>query len=330
MMGLAAEQVDLITNKFVSMGVYEIPAKVDAYHEIALTELIHQHYDQIKAIVPEVLDIDFGFLGLDLGVKPQWNFFLKVDWSNTAEWLPALGLFLIPIISALLSYLSMKISAKTNPQTPDQQANTKSMMLTMPLISLWIGFVMPAALGIYWICSNVFTMIQDMMLTRHYNRILDIEEAERLEREKAKEAEIERKRQETERLRAQGASTRNPNTSKRKIQAKQKALKEERIASKKPKKDEGKPASQVGDRPYARGRAYDPDRFKKPGRAQEAAETAEVAEAESKEAPTMDLEANATGSAPETVNPAGFEDSYNEGENVDHIESYQDDDSNDL
>ncbi|MGI5935893.1 MAG: membrane protein insertase YidC [Oscillospiraceae bacterium] len=327
MMGLAAEQVTLIQEKLVSLGVYEIPAKVDAYHEITLAELIHQYYDQIKAIVPKVLDIDYGFLGLDLGVKPQWNFFLKVDWGNAAEWLPALGLFLIPIISAFLSYLSMKISAKATPQTPDQQANTQSMMLTMPLISLWIGFVMPAALGIYWICSNVFSIIQEVILIRHYNRILDVEEAERLEREKAREAEIERKRQETERLRAQGATTRNPNTSKRKIQAKQKAIEEARQAAKKEKKDNGVLPSKVGDRPYARGRAYDPDRFKK--HAQADAEAEETAQAESKVIPpAMDSEINATGSTPEPVNPAGFEDGSNNG--ADHTESYQDENSNDL
>lgn len=330
MMGLAADQVTLIQEKFISMGLYQAATKSGAYEEIKLAQLVHDHYNEIKEMVPQVLDIDYKFLGIDLGSTPQWNFFLKVDWSNVSEWLPAIGLFLIPIIAALLSYLSMKISAMGSPQTPDQQAGTKSMMLTMPLISLWIGFTMPAALGIYWICSNVFSMIQDVILIKRYNKMLDIEDAERLEREKAKQAEIERKRQETERLRAKGATAPNPNTSKRKIQAKQKALEEARLAAKKEKKDDGSSPSRVGDRPYARGRAYDPDRFNKQESSRNAEEAAETSKAESKEAPTVDLKDDATGSAQEAANPAGIEDGSNNVENADHTESCQDENSNEL
>ena len=37
-------------------------------------------------------------------------------------------------------------------------AGTKGMTLMMPLVSLWIGFVMPGALGLYWIASSFFTI----------------------------------------------------------------------------------------------------------------------------------------------------------------------------
>lgn len=46
-----------------------------------------------------------------MGQQPSfkiWTF----DWSNKAVWLPALGLFLIPIISALLSVAVDEESAR--------------------------------------------------------------------------------------------------------------------------------------------------------------------------------------------------------------------------
>ena len=89
----------------------------------------------------------------------------------------------------------------------------------------------------------------------------------------AEEAEYERKRMEAERRKAAGLIEDNKNTSKKKKQAQEKQLREEMkaaaIAAEKAERRERLgvqeaeiPASQVGNRRYARGRAYDPDRFK--------------------------------------------------------------------
>lgn len=289
MMGLAAEQVTLIQEKLVALGVYTIPEKADAYYEIELAELIHENFEAIKAVVADVMSLDYSFLGMNLGDKPQWNFFMNVDWSNTAEWLPALGLFLIPIISAALSFLSMKISTAGQPQVDEQQQSTsKSMMYMMPIMSIYICFVMPAALGIYWIFSTVFSIIQDFILNKHYKKVLDKEDAVRNAERAAREAELEQKRQETERLRAAGATTRNPNTSKRKIQATDKAKEEERQAAERAAEKAARRlaegitddvlASQVGERRYARGRAYVADRFTNPRAAAQTPEQTAPAE----------------------------------------------------
>ena len=44
-------------------------------------------------------------------------------------------------------------AAKTANQT------NATMMLMMPLMSLWIGFSMPAAISIYWIAQAVFVAL---------------------------------------------------------------------------------------------------------------------------------------------------------------------------
>ena len=295
MMGVAAEFVTTLQNFLTEKGLLgELSARANAYVEIHLTKLAHDNWDLVQSglagkIDPRFLNIDFTFLGLNLGDQPDWKFFLNVDRSDMHAWLVGFGLFLIPFISALLSWASMKISTMTNPQTAqnDQSAATmKSMNLMMPLMSIWICFIMPAAMGVYWIANSVFGMIRDYILTKVFKRQLDIEDADRKAARDAREWELERQREETERLRAEGKTEKNANTSKKKIQANEKQKSDERKAALERAERQArrerlgvqeaeKPASQVGNRRYARGRAYVPDRYTNPENAESIDETAE-------------------------------------------------------
>lgn len=284
MMYLTADQITEITNKLVSLNLYTVPEKVDAYHEITLANLVHSNFAEFQGISDKLMNLDYSFLGMNLGHTPSWKFFTNVDWSQVSSWLPALGLFLIPIVSGLLAYFSMKVSNASNPAASQQQGQMKSMMYMMPLVSVYIGFVMPAALGIYWIAQSALAIVQDAALNKHYNKILDKEDAERKQRMSVREAELEKKRLETEKLREQGITERNKNTSKKKIQANQKAQNEERLAQERTAEKARRraalgltdetPDSQVGNRRYARGRAYVEDRFTNPEGADEATKAA--------------------------------------------------------
>ncbi|MBE7017209.1 MAG: membrane protein insertase YidC [Ruminococcaceae bacterium] len=271
----------------------------DAYIQLDQSRFISANFDQFAGLSDKLANINYNFLGINLGDMPQWNFFSKCDWSDVSSWLPALGLFLIPIISALMSWLSMKLSQKLSP-TPaaggNQAAgNMKAMNLMMPLMSLYICFIMPAALGIYWIYQSVLGIVQELIFNKHFGKIMAKEKAEREAADRIRAAEIERKRQETERLKAEGATVANTNTSKKKIQARQKAemdelkaaaVREEKAARRARLgiEEEEAPASQVGTRRYARGRAYVADRFTNPEGAAEATEKA-AAESEGYVAP---------------------------------------------
>ena len=198
MMFVAEEVVTTLQDFFVNQGWYTIPAKTDAYMEIKLAAIAHQHWHEVQpgpaGQVDGLMNVDFGFLGLNLGQQPRWNFFLRTDWSDASVWLPALGLFLIPFISAFLSWASMKISNMSNPpqaQNAQTEASMKSMTLMMPLMSIWICFVMPAAMGIYWIANSVFGIIRDFALTKVFRKQLDQEMAERDAARSQREKEIE-------------------------------------------------------------------------------------------------------------------------------------------
>ena len=300
MMFVTQEVVDTLQNFFVEQGWYIIPEKADGYVEIKLSEIAHTHWDEVQSALAGKIDglmnIDFNFLGINLGQQPSWRI-SSFDWSDPSVWGPALGLFLIPFISAGLSWLSMKISNMANPVNDAQAAaSMKSMNIMMPLMSIWICFIMPAAMGIYWIANSVFGMIRDYVLTMKYKKQLDIEDAEKAAIRAEREKELEAKRLETERLRAEGKTEVNANTSKKNLRASEKQKNEERKAALERAERAARrerlgiqeaeiPASQVGNRRYARGRAYVPDRYSNPEAAEE---QTLAAAAESEFAPAID------------------------------------------
>ena len=282
-----------IFQKLASLGYQAPTGRTAFYDQIYQSTFITEHFDAFSGLSDKLQQISYRFLGLDLSQTPTFSFW-RWDFSDASVWLPALGLFMIPVLSALLSWLSMKAANAASPQTADTQKQMRTMNLIMPLMSLYICFTMPAIMGIYWIAQSVFAMAQDMILNRVYTKQLDIEDADRIQREKAREAELEAKRQETERLKAEGATTENRNTSRKNKRAVAAQKEVERKAAearaaklaKKGLSEEDIPDSQVGDRRYARGRAYVADRYSNPDEAEAKtqAAAAESAEYEEKEA----------------------------------------------
>ena len=282
MMGVSAEAYAKIQEVLATLGYEAAEGARSAYAQIYESQFITANFDKFSGISDKLRTLNYSFLGIDLSVQPNFRFW-QFSSENGGLW-PQIGLFLIPVIAAVLSWVQTKVSTSmSGPQDPQTASTSRTMLLMMPLMSLWIGFVMPGALGLYWIATSVFQIIQDYVLTKVFNKQLDAEDADRSARLKAKAEEIERKREETKRLREEGATTANPNTSKRKVQKgeKQKVLEEANKweNANRPKKDGGEDEpSRVGDRPYARGRAYVADRYGR-GAAAESAAPEEPAEA---------------------------------------------------
>ena len=298
MMFAADSVVDVLKEYMTAQGWYAAAgARADAYVEVKLANLAHQHWDAVSSDlagkIDKLMNVNFNFLGINLGEQPT----VSTLWQGPYTW-AAIGLFLIPFISAALSYFSMKISSASNPSTGDAQseATMKSMNLMMALMSIWICFVMPAAMGVYWIANSLFGMARDYLLNKIFKKQMDEEDKIRAARRSEREKEMEAKKAEYERLKAEGKTSVNTNTSKKKLQASEKQKSDERKAAldradraarreRLGIKEYEKPASQVGNRRYARGRAYVADRFSNPENAE--AETLAAAE-ESLNAPAID------------------------------------------
>lgn len=287
MMHVSSENAALILEGIKKAAPSLFAHANDYYHQMIAASHVGEYADQIKDWVPglgkTLHSLNFSFLGIDLGQVPDWKIW-KIENLNWA----AIGLVVLPIVAALTQMLSMLLSQKMNNQVATNaqgerddaaaaMANqtNKSMMLFMPIMSLVFCFTMPAAISVYWIAQAVFGMIQDYFLTKHYRKIYDAEDEEK-RKHAAELARIEAEKEKRRALRRE----KNPdlaveNTSKKKLQQRQKEEAEaaakayaRKHAEEKGAAPEAAPQEQsdaaVGERTYARGRAYKADRYQKP------------------------------------------------------------------
>ena len=258
-----------------------------AYAQVTAAQLIPQYAAEIQALIPEIKEtvlagINFDFLGINLGSVPTFAFWKweAFDWAT-------IGLFLIPLLSAGSQIVQTKIMQKQNnsvitdkngvqdeEMAKNSQANqtTQSMMLMMPLMSLMIGFSVSAGLSIYWFIGGVVRTIQDVILTARYRKIYDAEDAIKLQRKMELDAiEAEKERIRAER-RAANPEGQTQNTSKKKLQkaeaarlAAEKAAAVREYNAKHGVIEEEAPKNEalsgIPERPYCKGRAYDPNRY---------------------------------------------------------------------
>lgn len=88
-------------------------------------------------------------------------------------WLPNLSepdpTYVLPIVSALSTYVLQKLSVNTAPAT--QQS--KIFLIVMPLFIGWISLSFPAGLVLYWVTMNVVQMFQQFWISRDTEEISD-------------------------------------------------------------------------------------------------------------------------------------------------------------
>ena len=248
MMGLSAGQIDTIRNLMEAQGQ---AITANGYEQLQMAAWMSS--DQLPRVInalgegAEAFSVNFSFFGINLAAEPTWKI-----WTDITNWSQVVGPFLLVIISTLLSVVMGKVSSKTNKINQGSQAKdpNKTMMLLMPLMSLWIGFMMPAAMCIYWIANSVFSMIQDVIASRMLKS----------EYEAARKASEERERQakEDEKRRKEEARLERERRAEEEKKNRKKGIKKD---SEPEQEGVNKDDSREGLRAHARGRAYIPDRF---------------------------------------------------------------------
>ena len=195
-------------------------------------------------------NVNYKFLGLDLTATP-WEY-VK---SFTFTW-AVIGVILIPILAGLSQFVFSKLTMKTQPQADAAGgASMKSMMYMMPLFSVYIAFIMPAALGVYWIAQSVFSLIQEAILNKTFSAKLSEEEEARFQ---ARQADRQKRMEEA---RIQERQRKQEEQKKQTLREKQQAAQEAKAAKAARAAVSTTEAGRVGDRPYARGRSYKADRY---------------------------------------------------------------------
>ncbi|NLB37194.1 MAG: YidC/Oxa1 family membrane protein insertase [Clostridiales bacterium] len=125
--------------------------------------VVIEHFKNLGGLVAEkyaaqIRDFNFTFLGLPLGQTPSYN-------TPSVLWA-------VPILSGLSSLASsvyMNITQKRNNPEMNKNPAGGCMMVFMPLLSLVFTFQFPIGIGIYWIASNIFAFIQQVILSYTHN-----------------------------------------------------------------------------------------------------------------------------------------------------------------
>ena len=284
---VSSENASVIVEKMQEAAPALFEGVNQYYYELVaaghVSEFANEIADWTAGAVQGLESLNFTFIGINLAQIPNWKI-----WTYDSFGWGVIGLLLLPLIAAGLQALQMLVSQKmnnkvaTNAQGEKDEAaaamanqTNRTMMLTMPIMSLVFCFSMPAAIAVYWIAQSAFGMITDFFLTLHYRKVY--EQEDELKRERAaKEALIEAEKERQRQLyREKHPEAAYENVSKKKQQQRQKEEAEAAAKAYAKKKAEeaglvfeedeaeAKSDSAVGDRPYARGRAYKADRYHK-------------------------------------------------------------------
>ena len=143
---VADEQALLYKNAHYSPFASVIPVAVQVLLLIGLVQIIYHPDQWLRQAV------DTRFLGFDLSAAP----------------LSAGGIhLLIPVLAGLAALVLSLSQNRLNPlQASQGKAGQLSTMAVSVGISLVLGFTVPAGVGFYWIWSNLFTIVQQMLLNR--------------------------------------------------------------------------------------------------------------------------------------------------------------------
>lgn len=106
--------------------------------------------------IDQIKDFGQGFhsFGLDLLGRPNEGFTI---------------LLIIPVLCLVTSVLSQFFTMKLQGTAQMQQGCMKYMLLLMPLLSAYIAYTVPAAVGFYWIVSTVLGFLQTVILQNFYS-----------------------------------------------------------------------------------------------------------------------------------------------------------------
>lgn len=131
-------------------------------------EVVNQSYKEVYFIeekMPELLETNF--LGLNLAQVPS------VNMSDFTMWI-------IPLLSALTTYLTSKITMNQNIKNAEKSANNeaaaqtmamqKNMMMFMPIMTGYIAFIVPLGMGLYWLTNNIVSMVVQKFVNNIVNK----------------------------------------------------------------------------------------------------------------------------------------------------------------
>ena len=131
---------------------------------------------------------------------------------------------LIPILAAGAQFITAKVSLGKMDDDNPAASTSRTMMMTMPLVSFFMCITLPAAIGIYWATSSIIQIIQQGAIDFYYDHT-DMDKIIEKQRKKVAKKKAKRKGKPTlqERMmgmdQAQGQSTSGAHNSNSKVKS---------------------------------------------------------------------------------------------------------------
>lgn len=141
-----------------------------AYFQIEIL----QNFDKYKDILATQFPKMFTAEKIEAIANYKSHLYIgSLDMTQIPHWKDGI-IVIIPILSFLTalgsSIVSTLIQKKTNPAAAagQQQQQMMIMMLMMPLFSFYIAFKVSAAVGFYWIISNLVAIVQQLVMAKFF------------------------------------------------------------------------------------------------------------------------------------------------------------------
>ena len=155
---LAQEQMRI----YQEMGVSPFGSCLPTLIQFPIIIALYQSITRSLAVTPlQLLNLSKHITN-GAALIPLNRDFLWMDLSQPERLLIfGYGIPLLAVIVAVTSYLQTKLMTPANPNANDQSAQMSKMMnLYMPLFMGWLAFSFPSGLAIYFITSNLASIIQ--------------------------------------------------------------------------------------------------------------------------------------------------------------------------
>lgn len=106
-----------------------------------------------------------SFLGINIGETPMT---MLMDALSPFSISAIVLAVIIPIMAGLTQFISVKLQPQPETDPNNQMAQSmKTMTYTMPLFSVFLGFTLPAGLGLYWAVSALVRCIQQLAINKY-------------------------------------------------------------------------------------------------------------------------------------------------------------------
>ena len=162
---MSPEKYDYTTHETLLTVLYNFQESTWA----TLSEKLPELADLISSTTAQLNELNM-FMGINIAEQP-WTM-VKSSFAS-GDYVGIIIAAIIPVLAGLTQFISVKMQP-----TQAQAANSddpmmnsmKTMTYTMPLLSVYMGFILPAGLGLYWAVSAVVRCLQMVGINKYLSK----------------------------------------------------------------------------------------------------------------------------------------------------------------